>query len=451
VLPLFERHRGGERVVLVSIDFDERSGAGGRISASNQSEFEELASSAGASIVTLICGSRRKPDPRLFVGQGKAHEIHGAVLDHSADLVIFNHALSPAQERNLEQLFSCRVIDRTGLILAIFAQRARSFEGKLQVELAQLQHLATRLVRGWTHLERQKGGIGLRGPGETQLETDRRLLAVRVKQIKKRLAQVKKQRQQNRGFRRRGETLTAVLVGYTNAGKSTLFNRLCGQKTYAANQLFATLDTTLRQLRLPNGQGVVLADTVGFVSDLPHELINAFHATLQEACEADLLLHVIDHSSEDRHSQIDAVHDVLNLIGAEQVPSLLVANKIDQSTSDAGLDRDANGHIVQARVSALKGDGIGELLLALQELLRGEQAIGHLLIEPEMGALRARLYADNAVRSEQPDPNGGVILDINLPQYRWHQLCEQFSLEKSDLAVQNSRLPVSRKRPRICC
>ncbi|MEM7208325.1 MAG: ribosome rescue GTPase HflX [Pseudomonadota bacterium] len=431
---MFERHEGGERAVLVNLEIDGYPDADSHNGTSNQSEFEELAVSAGASIESLVRGSRHKPDPKYFVGKGKAQEIHDAVVGCGADLVIFNHALSPAQERNLERLVSCRVIDRTGLILAIFAQRARSFEGKLQVELAQLQHLSTRLVRGWTHLERQKGGIGLRGPGETQLETDRRLLAVRVKQIKRRLAQVHKQRQQNRVFRRKSETPTAVLVGYTNAGKSTLFNRLCGQEAYAADQLFATLDTTLRKLELPNGQAVVLADTVGFVSDLPHELVSAFHATLQEACEADLLLHVIDNSSDERHSQIHAVNDVLHQIGANEVPTLLVANKTDRIAGDVGLERDESDHIVQARVSALKGDGIEELLHALQELLKGDRAIGYLRVGPEMGALRAQLYADKAVCSEQSESNGSMILEVNIERYRWHQLCKQYDLEQNALA-----------------
>lgn len=293
---MFEHHQLGSRAILVHIrssgpvcDLNDQD---------NLSEFKELAGSAGAEILAVVQSSRHRPDPKLFVGTGKADEIASTITANQADIAIFNHVLTPAQERNLEHRFACRVLDRTGLILDIFAQRARSFEGKLQVELAQLKHLSTRLVRGWTHLERQKGGIGLRGPGETQLETDRRLLAIRIKQINKRLDQVRRQRSQNRQAKRKAEVPSITLVGYTNAGKSTLFNRITGEQVYAANQLFATLDTTLRKVVLCGGQSVILADTVGFVNDLPHELVDAFHATLLETHDADLLLHVVDISNE---------------------------------------------------------------------------------------------------------------------------------------------------------
>ncbi|MDH5180646.1 MAG: GTPase HflX, partial [Gammaproteobacteria bacterium] len=296
---MFERPHGGERAVLVHLDIHTDSDK------DELREFRELAVSAGAEPVAVVTGSRRTPDPKFFVGTGKAEEIGDVAEQEKADVVLVNHDLSPVQERNLERLLNCRVLDRTGLILDIFAQRARSHEGKLQVELAQLQHLSTRLVRGWTHLERQKGGIGLRGPGETQLETDRRLLGARIKQLKQKLEKVRRQREQGRRARKRAEIPTVSLVGYTNAGKSTLFNRLTESAVYAADQLFATLDPTLRRVSLPNGQAMVLADTVGFIRHLPHDLVEAFRSTLQETEEADLLLHVVDASSEERQANID--------------------------------------------------------------------------------------------------------------------------------------------------
>ncbi|HAO31997.1 MAG TPA: GTPase HflX, partial [Candidatus Competibacteraceae bacterium] len=286
---------------------------------------------------------RQAPDPRLFAGSGKAEEIRAAIQQNGAELAIFDHALSPGQERNLEAFLQCRVVDRTGLILDIFAQRARSFEGKLQVELAQLRHWSTRLVRGWTHLERQRGGIGLRGPGETQLETDRRLLADRIRQIRLRLERVERQREQGRRARRKADLPTVSVVGYTNAGKSTLFNALTQAEVYAADQLFATLDPTLRRLELPGAEPVVLADTVGFISHLPHELVAAFRSTLRETCEASLLLHIIDASHPDRNAVIAQVETVLEEIGARSVPRLQVFNKIDLSGEPARLERDSDG------------------------------------------------------------------------------------------------------------
>ncbi len=310
---MFERPRSGERALLVHVTRQ------GQPDPDELGEFRELAASAGARILGLVTGARQTPDPRYFVGRGKAEEIRDRVEAEEAELVIFDHALTPSQERNLEKLFQCRVLDRNGLILDIFAQRARSFEGKLQVELAQLRHLSTRLVRGWTHLERQKGGIGLRGPGETQLETDRRLLGQRIDQIRRRLAKVESQRDQGRRARRRAEVPTVSLVGYTNAGKSTLFNRLTHAHVYARDQLFATLDPTLRRLTLPEGEEVVLADTVGFISKLPHELVAAFRSTLQETVEAALLLHVIDAASHRRSENVAEVEAVLDQIGALEV------------------------------------------------------------------------------------------------------------------------------------
>ncbi len=319
---MFERPEGGERAVLVHLEFpdDEQREA--------LAEFRELVAASGARPVEVITGGRRAPDPRYFIGSGKAEQIRRLIAgDGRVDLVLFNHALSPAQERNLERLFQCRVLDRTGLILDIFAQRARSHEGKLQVELAQLRHISTRLVRGWTHLERQKGGIGLRGPGETQLETDRRLLAERIKYLRRRLEKVRHQREQGRRSRRRAEVATVSLVGYTNVGKSSLFNRLTRARVYAADQLFATLDPTLRRLELGNGCSAVLADTVGFIRHLPHHLVAAFRSTLQESRDAQLLLHVVDAGDPLRHEKMEQVNRVLKEIGAERVPQIEVYNK----------------------------------------------------------------------------------------------------------------------------
>jgi GTP-binding protein HflX len=359
---LFERPRSGERAVLVHLNFQADNFH------EELDEFRELAMSAGAEIQTVITGSRKHPDSRYFVGSGKAEEIREAVLSHQAELVLFNHALSPAQERNLEKLLQCRVLDRTGLILDIFAQRAHTHEGKLQVELAQLKHLSTRLIRGWTHLERQKGGIGLRGPGETQLESDRRMIGNRIKQLNKRLEKVRKQRDQSRRSRRRAEVFNVSLVGYTNAGKSTLFNHLTGADVYADDRLFATLDPTLRRLNLPGGEPIVLADTVGFIRHLPHDLVAAFRSTLEETREASLLLHVLDASHERRHDNIGQVNNVLTEIGADEVPQIEVFNKIDQvPATSPKLERDAEGRPVRVWLSARTGEGVDLLLRALVE------------------------------------------------------------------------------------
>lgn len=361
---MFERPQSGELAVLVHIHFSRSETEEALI------EFRELALAAGAKIVTLVTGTRNAPESKYFIGSGKAKEIQDIVATNQADLVLFNHDLSPAQERNLEQLFQCRVLDRTGLILDIFAQRARTFEGKLQVELAQLQHIATRLVRGWTHLERQRGGIGLRGPGETQLETDRRLIRNRIKTISKRLEKVRKQREQGRRARRRSNLTTISVVGYTNAGKSTLFNRLTGSTAFVANQPFATLDPTLRRMRLPNGEFVILADTVGFIRHLPHDLIDAFRATLEETRDADLLLHIVDAHNTDKQERIAEVEAVLNQIGADHVPQLMVYNKIDLIPgTEPRLERKQDGHPKRVWVSSITGNGISLLQEALIELV----------------------------------------------------------------------------------
>jgi len=362
---MFDRPASGNRAIVVQLDFGEPG------EAERLSEVVLLARSAGAEVLEVVQAKRRAPDPKLFAGSGKVAEIAALKAQLGADLILFNHALSPGQQRNLERELQCRVVDRNSLILDIFALRAKSHEGKLQVELAQLQHLSTRLVRGWTHLERQKGGIGLRGPGEKQLETDRRLLGVRVKQLKDRLAQFEKQRKTRRRARERREVPTVSLVGYTNAGKSTLFNVLTKAGTYAADQLFATLDTTSRRVFLGHGH-IVLSDTVGFIRDLPHSLVAAFHATLEETASADLLLHVVDTASDDRDAQIEVVNSVLAEIGAADVPQMIVMNKIDLTPAEPRVELDACGNIARAFVSAHTGAGLDGLREALAGMLLGE-------------------------------------------------------------------------------
>jgi GTP-binding protein HflX len=362
---MYDRPGHGTKAVLVSLDFGEPDHA------ESLEEMQQLVASAGVSARAVVRGKRQRPDSALFAGRGKVAEIADTVTANHAPLVIFNHDLSPVQERNLEQRLNCRVVDRTSLILDIFAQRARSHEGKLQVELAQLERLATRLVRGWSHLERQKGGIGLRGPGETQLETDRRLLAKRVKVLKEKLVKVRRQRAVQRRARSRASVLSVSLVGYTNAGKSTLFNRLARADAYAADQLFATLDTTTRRMHLANGNAVVLSDTVGFIRSLPHTLVAAFRATLEETARADLLVHVVDASSVSRDAQIAAVNEVLSEIGAEEIPQLLIYNKIDLTRIPARIERDEYGRIARAWISAESGEGLSLVRLALQEYASG--------------------------------------------------------------------------------
>jgi len=406
---LFERPQGGERAILVQLALRETD------TETALEEFVELARSANAEIVGCVQGARATPEAKYYVGLGKAEEIREQVLANDAELVLVNHELSPSQERNLERLLQCRVVDRSGLILDIFAQRARTFEGKLQVELAQLQHLSTRLIRGWTHLERQKGGIGLRGPGETQLETDRRLLRERIKMIHKRLQKVRRSRDQSRRARRKAEMPIVSLVGYTNAGKSSLFNRLTGAEIYAANQLFATLDPTMRKLDLPGAASVILVDTVGFIRDLPHHLVDAFHATLEETKQADLLLHVIDVSDSNWRDQLMAVHQVLKEIDADNVPSIQVFNKIDlQEGWLAKLDCQESG--CKVWVSAVTGAGIDLLLEAIAKQLHGVVIEEEIELTASDAKLRAQLHAIDAVLTEEALDSGGWRLQIRISQ-----------------------------------
>ena len=391
-----------------------------------QTEFYELAVSAGAEPLSYIKGKRQRPEPKYFVGTGKAEEIKDLVHSSGADLVLVNHQLSPAQERNLEALLQCRVLDRTGLILDIFAQRARSHEGKLQVELAQLRHLSTRLVRGWTHLERQKGGIGLRGPGETQLETDRRLLGMRIKQLNKRLDKVRKQREQSRRSRQRAELPTVSLVGYTNAGKSTLFNQLTKSSVYAADQLFATLDPTLRRVELPKNEAIVLADTVGFISDLPHDLVEAFHATLLETREADLLLHVIDAHTDNRSKHIHEVNSVLEQVDALETPQLMVYNKVDLLDGQSPrIERDGEGNILRVWLSAMNARGLDLLLEAIAERVTEESIQKWLKIPPDAGHWRSILFDSVEILEEQYSETGDWLICIETTRRHFEKLMKQ--------------------------
>ena len=404
---VFERPQGGERAILVQlalpgIDTDKAL-----------AEFEELALSANAEILDCVLGTRATPDAKYYVGKGKAEEIGQLVKALDAELVLVNHELSPSQERNLERLFECRVVDRSGLILDIFAQRARTFEGKLQVELAQLQHLSTRLIRGWTHLERQKGGIGLRGPGETQLETDRRLLRERIKSINKRLEKVRCSRDQNRQSRRKASMPTVSLVGYTNAGKSTLFNILTGENIYVADQLFATLDPTMRKLNLPGSSAAILADTVGFIRDLPHHLVEAFRATLEETQQADLLLHVIDISDPHWRDTVFAVQTVMDELGVNDIPVIQVFNKIDlQEGWEPKIDN--NQDFCKVWISAVSGLGLDLLKEAIAAQLHGTIIVENIVVKSTQAKLRAQLYQLGSVLSESVSEEGDWLLKIRI-------------------------------------
>jgi len=422
---LFDRYKAGEQAILVHLDFPDENAR------EDLQEFELLVSSAGINSLNIITGKRNTPHTKFFVGSGKAEEIAEAVSLYKADVVLFNHALSPSQEKNIEALCECRVVDRTALILDIFAQRARTHEGKLQVELAQLRHMSTRLIRGWTHLERQKGGIGLRGPGETQLETDRRLLRERMVNIRKRLGKVEKQRQQGRRARTRAEIPTLSLVGYTNAGKSTLFNQITKADVYAADQLFATLDPTLRKIDIEDVGRAILADTVGFIRHLPHDLVAAFKATLTETREAELLLHVIDISDDRRTENIEQVEEVLKEIGAGEVPQLLICNKIDvMENIQPRIDRDDTGLPIRVWLSAQKNIGIELLFQALSERL-GKQIIKHSLRLPASeGKLRSVFYQLNCIEEESYDENGDCLLKVKLPVREWNRLIK---LDEADI------------------
>jgi len=421
----FERPKSGERAILIHMNLAAEADQ------ESPKELEELAISAGADPVEYLTGSLSHPNPKFFIGQGKLEELRELVQLHQAQLVIFNHALSPAQERNIEKEIQSRVLDRTGLILDIFAQRARTHEGKLQVELAQLDHMSTRLVRGWTHLERQKGGIGLRGPGETQLETDRRLLRARMKSIHKRLEKVRKQREQGRRSRKRAEVPTLSLVGYTNAGKSTLFNSLTTSEVYAADQLFATLDPTLRRIEVEDIGQAILADTVGFIRHLPHKLVEAFRATLQETIEATLLLHVIDAHDDDRHDHIAEVENVLREIGADEVPVLEVYNKIDLIEGrKPRIDRDEEGKPCRVWLSAVTGEGHDLLFQAVNELLADDVFHDNVCLQPQEGQFRAKLYESGAVLSEQVDDKGSIILEVRIQKKDMLQLLSRLGMAK---------------------
>lgn len=416
----FERPESGEVTILVHISIESDKERKDLI------EFEELALSAGAQPAEFITGTRKQPSPNHFVGSGKLEEIAAAVRAHKAQLVLFNHALTPSQERNLEKVFECRVLDRTGLILDIFAQRARSHEGKLQVELAQLEHLSSRLKRGWTHLDRQKGGIGLRGAGETQLELDQRMIGQRIKAIKKSLSKVRSRRELGRRSRSRAEVPTVSLVGYTNAGKSTLFNSLTNSDAYAADKLFATLDSTLRRIDLPNFGAAIVADTVGFISHLPHQLVEAFRATLEETSSADLLLHVIDCAHESHEDYIEEVNDVLEEIGAESVSQLKVFNKID--LLDAFYPRieyGENGVPNKVWISAQKGLGLELLLRAISEVLAGSLVSETIRIAPDQTRLRSKLYEKGFIEAERIDESGFYHLGVRLPKGELERVVQQ--------------------------
>ena len=403
--------QGREKVILVHVDFVKSAWL-----TQDLEEFHELATSAGAFVVAVVTCKREAPDTKYFIGSGKAEEVRESVLVHKPDLVIFNNFLSPAQERNLEKFLQCRVLDRTDLILDIFAQRARSFEGKLQVELAQLEHLATRLVRGWTHLERQRGGIGVRGgPGESQLELDRRILRQKVTSVKQRLEKLASQRLQNRRARTRAALPTIALVGYTNAGKSTLFNLLTSEKVYVADKLFATLDPTLRRIQLPGFGAVIVADTVGFIRDLPHELIKAFHATLEETREADLLLHLIDANDPRKNEKIEVVNKVLEEIGAAQVPKLQVLNKIDLLDEfEPRVDVDTNNDPERVWMSSVDGIGVDLLIDAIKQIISPEILEIDICLLPHAGKIRAALYQNNAILSEAIDEHGNSHLRLRI-------------------------------------
>jgi GTP-binding protein HflX len=429
----FERHEGGERAILVHLDGQDPEAR------EDPQEFQELALSAGAETACFVTVPRQRPTAKYLIGSGKVAELRELVQAEQAELVIFNHVLTPSQERNLERVFECRVLDRTGLILDIFAQRARTHEGKLQVELAQLGHMSTRLVRGWTHLERQKGGIGLRGPGETQLETDRRLLRIRIGQIKQKLEKVRSQREQARRGRKRADIPSVSLVGYTNAGKSTLFNALTDSEVFAADQLFATLDPTLRRLEVDDLGPIVLADTVGFIRHLPHKLVEAFRATLEESSNSDLLLHVIDAHEPERLAQIEQVLVVLGEIGAQDLPMLEVYNKVDLLEGvEPQIQRDAEGRPQRVWLSARDGRGLDLLRQALAELLGHDMFVSTLYLPQSLARLRAQLFALGVVQSESYDELGRSVLAVSVPRSELNRLVSREGWQADDFILQHT-------------
>jgi len=416
-MELFGRleHKSLDRAVLVHVDFQQEADR------EELDEFIELVNSAGAEVCELITTKRQVADAKYFVGKGKAEEIQQAVAAHEADVVIVNHALSPAQERNLEKLVECRVLDRVGLILDIFAQRARSHEGKMQVELAQLRHMSTRLIRGWTHLDKQKGGVGMRGPGETQLESDKRLIQQRIKALESRIDKARQQRNLGRRSRKKSETPTVTIVGYTNAGKSTLFNQLTAADVYAEDRLFATLDATLRKLRLPGAGEIVLADTVGFIRHIPHDLVAAFRSTLEETSEADLLIHLVDASDPLREDKMADVQAVIEEVGAQEVPQLLVMNKIDalKPPKPPVLERDEEGMPKRVWISAQKSLGMPLLLEAIGAFFKGRFVKVSLTLDVAAAKKRAELYQLGQVLSESCDEKGNYQFTMQLSQQAW--------------------------------
>lgn len=429
-MELFDRleRRELERAILVHVDFYNESDR------EDIDEFYELVDSAGAEVCALITTKRDRPDPKYFVGKGKAEEIQEAVELHEADVVIFNHALTPGQERNLSILFECQVLDRVGLILDIFAQRARSHEGKLQVELAQMKRMSTRLVKGWTHLDRQ-AGIGARGPGETQLETDRRLVQVRIKSLESRIEKVRKQRGLGQQSRKRSEIPIITIVGYTNSGKSTLFNQMTSANVYAEDRLFATLDSTLRRVHLPGAGRVIFADTVGFIRHIPHDLVTAFRSTLEETREADLLVHLVDASDPHRQEKINDVQEVIHEVGAEAIPQLLVFNKIDRldPVVEPKVDRDEEGVPTRVWVSAKEGQGIDLLLEAVASFFKGAFLKVSITLKVEAGKKRAELYSLGTILEEGFDEEGNSLFTMSLTHQEWNAIKEWPELLKAEL------------------
>ncbi len=429
---MFERPELGERCAIIHVNFKYKNKNNYEYDTTDLNEFKSLVNSTDADICDIIIANLNQPSPKFLLGSGKIDEIDLSIKANNIQLLLFNHTLTPSQQRNIEQTLKCRVLDRTGLILDIFAQRAQTFEGKLQVELAQLDYLSTRLVRGWTHLERQKGGIGLRGPGEKQLELDKRMLNMRLKSIKKSLQNVSSRRKLSRVSRKKSETPTVSLVGYTNAGKSTLFNTLTNENIYAANQLFATLDPTLRKIDISNFGSIILADTVGFIQKLPHQLVEAFKATLEETEQADLILHVIDYSDPNLDSHIESVNEVLNNLNTENIPKLLIYNQIDKTSNNTPrIDLDETKKPYRVWLSAKEKKGLDLLCDAISILLRPNSISGILSIPinfEQYSALRAELYKNKCVISEQDSTETHINLNIIISIARLNQINKKYNI-----------------------